>query len=109
MFRDVIILSAVIIVLFIIWLALKINIHVRRKRAGALKEVNLANYVTFINNFNKAEEAERRSDQATALQHYRRALEILHEIEEQDELTQDTIKEVEGRIAVLEGQPLLPK
>lgn len=109
MFHDVIFLSALILVLFIIWLALKINIHVRRKRADSIKEGNLANYVTFVNNFKKAEAAEGRGDKAEALRYFRRALEILHEIEEQDEMTQETIEEVQGRIAALEGPTLLPE
>jgi len=101
-YQDVIFLSALILVLFIIWVALKINIKVRKARAEEIKKINLANYVTFVNNFNKGEEAERRGDRRTALQFFKRALQILEDEEQQDELTRETKKEVLERIAALE-------
>jgi Cdc6-like AAA superfamily ATPase len=91
-----------ILVLFIGWLALKINIRVRKAQAKTIKKINLANYVTFASNFTQAEEAERKGDRRKALQLFKRALQILEDDENQDEITLETKKEVVERIAALE-------
>jgi hypothetical protein len=101
-FQDVIFLSVLIVVLFIGWVALKLNIRVRKARAGEIKRANLAGYVTFASYFNKAEEAEKSGDKLRALELFRRALRILENEEKQDEITIETRKEVSERIALLE-------
>ncbi len=102
MFRDVIFLSALILVLFIIWIALKLNIRVRKSRAEQIKKVNFASYVTFANNFTRGEEAEMRGDREGALRHVRRAMSSLNEEEDPDELTRQAIDDVRKKIATLE-------
>lgn len=102
MFQDVIFLSALIVVLFIGWLALKLNIRVRKARAKEIKSVNFANYVSFVNNFNKAEEAEKNGDRRQALRLFKRSLQILEDEENQDEITREAREEVLERIAALE-------
>ncbi|HUX07065.1 MAG TPA: hypothetical protein VMX35_07085 [Acidobacteriota bacterium] len=102
MFQDVIFLSALIVVLFIGWLALKLNIRVRKARAKEIKSVNFANYVSFVNNFNKAEEAEKNGDRRQALRLFKRSLQILEDEENQDEITREAREEVLERIATLE-------
>lgn len=102
MFQDVIFLSALIVVLFIGWLALKLNIRVRKARAKEIKSVNFANYVSFVNNFNKAEEAEKKGDHRQALRLFKRSLQILEDEENQDEITREAREEVLERIAALE-------
>jgi len=101
-FQDVIFLSALIVVLFIGWLALKLNIRVRKARAKEIKSVNFANYVSFVNNFNKAEEAEKNGDRRQALRLFKRSLQILEDEENQDEITREAREEVLERIATLE-------
>jgi len=101
-FQDVIFLSALIVVLFIGWLALKLNIRVRKARAKEIKSVNFANYVSFVNNFNKAEEAEKNGDRRQALRLFKRSLQILEDEENQDEITREAREEVLERIAALE-------
>ncbi len=102
MFQDVIFLSALILVLFIGWLALKLNIRVRKARAKEIKKVNFANYVSFASNFTKAEEAEKSGNHRQALHLFKRALQILEEDENQDEITRETREEVLERITALE-------
>lgn len=102
MYRDVILLSALIVVLFVIWLALKLSIRVRRAHARQIKGLNLASYVTFVNNFNRGEEAEKRGDRQDALRYYRRALLNLEEEENPDKLTLETIAEVQAKIEALQ-------
>lgn len=103
MLRDVIFLSALIVVLFVAWLALKLNIRVRRKRATEIKHLNLSGYITFVKNFKLGEEAEKAGDSHEALKHFRLALSNLEEEEKPDELTLETIEEVKNRISALES------
>ena len=102
MIRDLIFMSALVIVLFIAWVALKVNIRVRKARANQIKTTNLVGYVTFVNNFNRGEEAEERGDKPEALRCFRRALACLEEERERDDLVNETIAEVKAKIATLE-------
>jgi hypothetical protein len=103
-YQDVIFITAFIVVLFIIWIALKLNIRVRKARAEHIKQVNLADYVTFVNNFTKAEEAEKKGNRSEALRLFRRALERLEDEKNPDDITLETMEEVRARIAALEEQ-----
>lgn len=98
MFNDVILLSALIIVLFIIWIALKLNVRVRKQKLEQIKSLNLANYVTFINNYKQGEEAENKGDKTSALRFFQKALLNLEEEQNPDELTRDAIKDIKVRI-----------
>ena len=100
--QEVVFLSALILVLFIVWLALKLQVRVRRTRAREIRKLNLASYVTFINNYKRGEEAEGRGSPAEALRCYRRALESLREDVVSDDLTRETTSELEDKIAALE-------
>ncbi len=100
--QEVVFLSALILVLFIVWLALKLHVRVRRTRAKEIRKLNLASYVTFINNYKRGEEAEERGSLAEALRCYRRALENLKEDVVSDDLTRETSSELEDKIAALE-------
>ena len=104
MLRDLIFIVALVVVLFIVWLALKMNIRVRKARASEIKGINLAGYVTFINNFKKGEEAEGRGNRQEAIRCFRRALSSLRSSEDSDELVKETEREVSERIASLERE-----
>lgn len=101
MYNDVILLSALIIVLFIIWIALKLNVRVRRQKLEQIKSLNLANYVTFINNYTQGEEAEKKGDKTSARRYFQKALLNLEEEQDPDELTRDAIKDIKERIDAL--------
>ena len=103
MFNDVIFLSIFIVVMTIIWIALNINIRVRKQKAKQIRSLNLANYVTFINNFKLAEEEEQKGNTKIAIMHFRKALENLEQEENPDELVQETIDEIKERLAALES------
>lgn len=107
MFTDVIILSALIVVLFILWIGLKLNARVRLQKIRDVKgaRVDLAAYVNFAQTFNLAEEEERKGNLKLARFHFQRALELLEQEEEPDQLTRETIAEVKQRLASLDSLP----
>lgn len=102
MFNDVVFLVILIVVLAIIWIALNINIYLRRKRARQIRSLNLAHYVTFVNNFKLAEEEEKKGNIKLAIIHFRKALENLEREENPDEIVLETIDEIKQRLAALE-------
>lgn len=91
-----------VLVLLIIWIALKLNIKVRSQKVQQIKNQNLGNYVTFLNNFNTAEEEEKKGNIKIARIHFQKALRALEEEENPDDLVKETIDEVKGRLAALE-------
>ena len=103
MFQDVILMGSLVLVLFIIWVGLMVNLYVRKARARQIKKLPLAGYVTFLNNFKEAEAAQERGNIELALAHFRRALQSLETEEKPDELVEETKAEVRERIAALEG------
>ena len=102
MFNDVIFMVVLIVVLLIIWIALKLNIKVRSQKLQQIKKQNLGSYVTFLNNFNIAEEEEKKGNIKIARIHFEKALRVLEEEENPDDLVTETIAEVKERIAALE-------
>lgn len=100
--RDLILLSSLILVLLIVYVALKVNIRVRKARTAEIKKLNIAGYVKFLNNFKRGEEAEDRGNKQEAVQWFRRALVCLEEEENPDELVEETIVEVKNKIDDLE-------
>lgn len=101
MYNDVILLSALILVLVIIWVALKLNVRVRKQKLQQIKSLNLANYITFINNYTQGEEAEKKGDKTSARRHFQKALLNLEEEQNPDTLTKDAIKDIKERIDAL--------
>jgi hypothetical protein len=104
-YRDTILLALFVLVMLIIWIALNVNIFVRKKKMKAIRGQNksLGNYVTFVHNFKHGEEEEKKGNTKIALMYYNKALEILENEEEKDELVQETIEEVKEKIASLEA------
>ena len=103
MFNDVIFLISLIVVLTIIWIALNINIRIRKQKVKQIKSIKLANYVKYVNNFNTAEEEEKKGNKKIAIVHYRKALDNLLEEENPDDIVRDAISELEERLSALES------
>lgn len=102
MHRDLVFMVSLVAVLFIVWVALKVSIRVRKARADQIRKTNLAGYVMYVNNFNKGEEAEQRGNKREALRCFKRALASLELEQERDDLLEGAISEVKSRIAALE-------
>lgn len=101
-FQNIYFMGTLVAVLFAMWLGLKFVIHRRKESAEQVRQVNVAGYVTFLNNFKKGEEAEEKGRKREALFCFQRALASLEEMGTPDQLLQETMDEVRGRIARLE-------
>lgn len=101
MLRDTILLALFVLVMLIIWIALNVNIFVRKRRMKQIKGQNksMGSYVTFVHNFNAGEEEEKKGNNKIALMYFNKALEVLQQEENKDELVLETIQEVEEKIA----------
>jgi hypothetical protein len=91
------------VVLTIIWIALNVNIYIRKQKVKQIKSVKLANYVKYVNNFNTAEEEEKKGNKKIAIVQYRKALENLLEEENPDDIVQEAIAEIKERLSALES------
>lgn len=104
MWNDVIFWGSIVAVLTIIWIALNINIRIRKQKVDQIKSINLKNYVTFINSYKLAEEEEQKGNVKVALVHYRKALESLEREENPDALIEETTADLRTRIQSLETE-----
>lgn len=106
MLRDTIVLALFVLVMLIIWIALNFNIFVRKRKMKQIRGHNkeLSSYVAFVHNFNQAEAEEEKGNNKIALMYFSKALEILENEPNKDDLVLETIDEVRGRIAKLESE-----
>lgn len=61
-------------------------------------------YVKFINIYKKAEDSENRGETVEAVQYYERALQLLRDIPNKDELLIENINNIENKIKILDNR-----